>query len=363
MWKFLGFDEGKEQVFREPQEILADASAKLENNDYEAALKFFDELCSLPVQSALPFLSRATCHLQLKNFEKAITDCKQVLQFLNTDIDAKIAEGCTTLHSAALLRMSSAHKELGQMEEAKSALIRKDAIEAKKGMKSVKSGSKNENDSDDFLMQNTGDSKKAEALRLEGNELYRKAEYKQALEKYRMGLGIDIYSEKLHSNSCLCLIQLGDLDMAQKHALQVTSLNDKWAKGPYLLGKIAMIRENYNEAESQFNKSLLLDKNNITAKNALAELNMKKKSSTESNSSNIRNRKNPKNPNSKSADKKVSFNESSSTGSSNISQSTDQHSDESYFGISKADIKNGSLEIFASLIGIGLTWLATKNFK
>ncbi|KAJ2763099.1 hypothetical protein IWQ57_005640, partial [Coemansia nantahalensis] len=117
----------------DPAAILAEADGFLKKDDFEGALGKFDELCALPVQSPLPLLSRATCLLELKRYEAVVADCDKVLAFLNSDLAGHEGEGCTTVHSLALMRMAKAYKELGRLDDAKSALMRRNAIEHKLG--------------------------------------------------------------------------------------------------------------------------------------------------------------------------------------------------------------------------------------
>ncbi|PVU94270.1 hypothetical protein BB561_002678 [Smittium simulii] len=373
MLKYFGLGAGNEQTHRDPKIILAEASQSLEDQNFEKALLYFDELCSLPVVSALPFLSRATCKMQLKHYQSAIEDCDRVLSFLNTEIDKNVAEGCTTIHSVALLRQATAYKHLGNTEAAGKCLIRRNAIESKIPARNSADKLRNselEHTKEYKAMQN--DSAKAEALREQGNIYFKKQDYKRALEIYRNALNLDLYNEKLHSNACLCLIHLGDLDIASRHAQQCVDLQPKWAKGPYLMGKIAFIKGEYAQAESEFLKSLKLDKNNATVKTSLQDLRKVMNEASTKSGNTLVNRKNKTTKNNK------NVSNSEYIGESNVVLENDHTSDKksnkesisarqfitsSLANVDKNTIVDVILEVAASILGVVVTWYAVTYLK
>ncbi|PVU89895.1 hypothetical protein BB559_004877 [Furculomyces boomerangus] len=353
---FLGFKDESEPQYRDPRDILADASEQLENKDYEKALEYFDELCSLPVQSALPFLSRATCKIQLGLWEEAVKDCNKVLLFLNSDIDENIAEGCTTIHSAALVRLAKAYKELGKMEDAQGCMIRRDAIEEKKrtrGDGNMKNGfTKSQKLVDSEFQTSEHEKQEAEKHREKGNVLYKLKKYKEALEEYRAGLGLDIMNERLHSNACLCLIQLNDLEMATRHANQCCALQPNWAKGPYLLGRIEYMRGNQSGAKDQLKKALTLDPKNTAVKNMLKDLDKgNENNSKKEQGNNLRNRKNQK--------KQTTANKENENDTKKDTEPTEDI--KQMMTPDQNTLKNISIDICAALLGVLLTWLAVRK--
>ncbi|PVV05070.1 hypothetical protein BB560_000405 [Smittium megazygosporum] len=356
---------------RDPKEILSDASSCLEDGDYKGALNFFDELCKLPVLSALPFLSRATCKLQLEMYESAIEDCDKVLAFLNTDIDENIAEGCTTLHSAALLRQATAYKKIGNSEKAVSCMVRRDAIEAKFVERKKKSSSKQTTglDVDNFTSSEEKDKLIAEQMRERGNRLYKKLDYKGALSEYRNALNLDMYNEKLHSNACLCLIQLDDLVMAKRHAHQCVDIQPNWAKGSYLLGKIAFLEKDYKTAEKNFKRSLELDPSNKIVKEAFNDLKNEMKKKSRSTSGQLTNRKTRKVVSETNSDPSNSVETDSDQNSSDYDNDKNkpitfkQYVKESLRSIDKGWVFEASGEALASFSGILITWAVVSFIK
>ncbi|KAJ2161728.1 hypothetical protein GGF46_001232 [Coemansia sp. RSA 552] len=245
-----------------PALILAEAQQYLQKEDFEGALGKLDELCALPVQSPMPLLSRATCRLQLKQYEGVLEDCEKVLKFLNSDISGQEVEGCTTVHSLALLRMAKAYKDLDRMDEARNALMRRNAIEHKLGRD--KAGSDAEDDGTD--------EKTANEWKEKGNEQYRQERWEQALDCYRNGLGYDIYNPKIHSNTCMSLIKLKRWTQALKHAEQCIALEPKWVKGYYMKGLILSSESKIEQSLSALRQALEIEPDNAKVRELFEEV-------------------------------------------------------------------------------------------
>ncbi|KAJ2726959.1 hypothetical protein H4S00_001759 [Coemansia sp. D1744] len=243
----------------DPAYILAEAQECLKEKDMEGALAKFDELCALPVQSPLPLLSRATCLLQLQKYERVIEDCTKVLKFLNSDLNGHEEEGCTTVHSLALMRMAKAHKELGQMDEAKSALMRRNVVEHKLGRDNV--------DSEDLVDENMADEWKEK-----GNAEYKQENWTQALDYYRSGLSCDMYNAKLHGNTCMTLIKLRKWSQALKHAEQCIVLEPEWVKGYYMKGMILSNESKLEQARDVLRKAKSMEPQNTQISELLSEV-------------------------------------------------------------------------------------------
>ncbi|KAJ1943715.1 hypothetical protein EC988_006167, partial [Linderina pennispora] len=240
----------------------------IEKEDFEGALTKFDELCALPVQSPLPLLSRATCRLQVKKYEGVIEDCEEVLKFLNTDIAAHDAEGCTTVHSLALFRMAKAYKELGQTDNAKSALMRKNAIEHKLGRDRLS----DEVDGGDSGNEVESEQKIALEWKEKGNAEYKKENWSKALECYKHGISYDMYNSKLHSNACMTLIKLRRWAQALKHAEQCIALEPKWVKGYYMKGVVLSSESRLELSRDALKQALELEPGNTKVKELLEEV-------------------------------------------------------------------------------------------
>ncbi|KAJ2890845.1 hypothetical protein IWW38_003908, partial [Coemansia aciculifera] len=254
----------------DPTLVLAEAQECLKDNDFDSALEKFDLLCSLTVQSPLPLLSRATCRLQLKKYEGVLEDCSKVLMFLNSDIEGHEEESCTTVHSLALLRMAKAHKELGNLDDAKSALMRKNAIEHKLGRDRVEDGDGDVEGGGEDLAEK--ERKTAEEWKEKGNVEYKKENWSLALEYYKNGLGYDMYNAKLHSNTCMTLVKLKRWTQALKHADQCIALEPTWVKGYYMKGLVLSSESKIEQALVVLRQAAKMEPANAQIKALLDEV-------------------------------------------------------------------------------------------
>ncbi|KAJ2520765.1 hypothetical protein GGI11_000723 [Coemansia sp. RSA 2049] len=254
-----------------PVLLLAEAQEFLKEENFEGALGKFDELCSLPVQSPLPLLSRATCRLHLKKYEGVVEDCEKVLKFLNSDVDGHAEEGCTTVHSLALMRMAKAYKELGRLDDSKSALMRKNALEHKLGRDTL------DNDGDNAEGGDPEEAARkereiAEEWKEKGNVEYKKENWAAALDHYKNGLVYDMYNAKIHGNACMALIKMKRWPQALKHAEQCIALEPKWVKGYYMKGMVLSNESKIEQARDVLRQAVKMEPQNEQIKSLLDEV-------------------------------------------------------------------------------------------
>ncbi|KAJ1666311.1 hypothetical protein IW140_005207 [Coemansia sp. RSA 1813] len=254
-----------------PTVLLAEAQEFLKEENFEGALSKFDELCALPVQSPLPLLSRATCRLHLKKYEGVVEDCEKVLKFLNSDVDGHAEEGCTTVHSLALMRMAKAYKELGRLDDSKSALMRRNALEHKLGRDKIDTGDGEEADEDPEEAARK-ERQTAEEWKEKGNIEYKKENWTAALDHYKNGLVYDMYNAKIHSNACMSLIKLKRWSQALKHAEQCIALEPKWVKGYYMKGMILSNESKIEQACDVLRQATKMEPQNLQIKSLLDEV-------------------------------------------------------------------------------------------
>ncbi|KAJ1961319.1 hypothetical protein GGI12_003312 [Dipsacomyces acuminosporus] len=349
----------------DPTVLLSEAQECIEKEDFEGALGKFDQLCSLPVQSPLPLLSRATCRLQLKQYEGVVEDCEKVLTFLNSDIDSHQGESCTTVHSLALMRMAKAYKELGQVDNAKSALMRKNAIEHKLGRDRMDTDDNEENEDGELLA--TKDRQAAEEWKEKGNAEFKQENWSTALEYYRNGLGYDMYNPKLHSNACMALIKLKRWSQALRHADQCIALEPKWVKGYYMKGLVLSNESRIEQALAVLRHAVTLEPSSQQVKSLLDEV----ESRVNYVETRLRRRKNAK----PSDDDKKQKAEDSGVENSEQQPVEDVDSDEDYCNddscrtpkkiqlkLSRKDITDTLIELAVSIVGVVIVWwLVTKN--
>ncbi|KAJ1742900.1 hypothetical protein LPJ78_002167 [Coemansia sp. RSA 989] len=327
----------------DPAYILAEAQEYLKEKDFKGALEKFDELCALPVQSPLPLLSRATCRLQLSQYEGVLEDCNKVLKFLNSDLTGHEEEGCTTVHSLALLRMAKAYKELGRLDEAKSALMRRNVVEHKLGRTT------NDEGEDENVEEKQ---KAAEEWKEKGNKEFKNENWSAALDCYRNGLSYDMYSVKLHSNACMALINLKRWAQALKHAEQCIALEPNWVKGYYMKGRILSNESKLEQAQQVLQKAAQMEPRNKQIKGLLEEVN----SRVEYVESRLRRRK-PKEQQEKTAE---------DSGTEQAVEDVDSDEDYCQDGtcspktvkvrVTRKDIMNIIVDLCAAMVGVAMVW-------
>ncbi|KAJ2743746.1 hypothetical protein GGI20_003503 [Coemansia sp. BCRC 34301] len=368
MFSFM--NKEPEQPPIDPTLILAEAQECLKDNDFDSALEKFDLLCSLSVQSPLPLLSRATCRLHLKKYEGVLEDCEKVLMFLNSDIEGHEEESCTTVHSLALLRMAKAHKELGSLDSAKSALMRKNAIEHKLGRDRVEDQGSEEGGED--LAEK--ERKTAEEWKEKGNVEYKKENWNLALEYYKNGLGYDMYNAKLHSNTCMALVKLRRWTQALKHAEQCIALEPTWVKGYYMKGLILSSESKIEQALVVLRQAAQMDPANAQIKALLDEV----ESRVEYVESRLRRRKAARDRGQPGDEQSEEQQQQRAEDSGNDGDHAveDVDSDEEYcddgscrttsrkikLRITRADVVNTAIELAAAAVGVAVVWwFVTQN--
>ncbi|KAJ2766408.1 hypothetical protein IWQ57_004374, partial [Coemansia nantahalensis] len=112
----------------------------------------------------------------------------------------------------------------------------------------------------------------AEEWRKKGNAEFKKENWAQALECYRNGLGYDVYSAKLHSNSCMALIRLKRWAQAMKHAEQCIALEPAWVKGYYMKGRILSCENKIEKAKDVLRRAHAMEPANAQIKELLDEV-------------------------------------------------------------------------------------------
>ncbi|KAJ1998065.1 hypothetical protein GGI04_005158, partial [Coemansia thaxteri] len=344
----------------DPTQVLAEAQECLKESDFDGALEKFDLLCSLTVQSPLPLLSRATCRLQLKRYEGVLEDCEKVLKFLNSDIEGHTEEGCTTVHSLALLRMAKAHKELGNLDSAKSSLMRKNAIEHRLGRDRVDDA---DEDTDNMAEK---EQQTAEEWKEKGNVEYKKENWTLALEYYKNGLGYDMYNAKLHSNTCMSLVKLKRWSQALKHADQCIALEPTWVKGYYMKGLILSSESKIEQARDVLRQAAQMEPANAQIKALLEEVTAR----VDYVESRLRRRKAPKEEKEPGEQQQPDQGQAAEdSGNDDERPVEDVDSDEEYcedgscrtprkikLKVTRADILSTAMELAAAAAGVAVVW-------
>ncbi|KAJ2851909.1 Hsp90 cochaperone [Coemansia brasiliensis] len=240
--------------------------------------------------------------------------------------------------------MAKAYKELGRMDEAKSALMRRNVVEHKLGR------AINDEDEDEEEKQ-----KIAEEWKEKGNKEFKKENWTAALDCYRNGLSYDMYSVKLHSNACMALINLKRWAQALKHAEQCIALEPDWVKGYYMKGRILSNESKLEQAQEVLQKAAQMEPRNKQIKGLLEEVN----SRVEYVESRLRRRK----PKEQQQETKVAED------SGNEQAVEDVDSDEDYcqdgtcrspktvkLSVTRKDIVNIIVDLCAAMVGVAMVW-------
>ncbi|KAJ2540029.1 hypothetical protein EV175_006279 [Coemansia sp. RSA 1933] len=351
-----------------PTVLLAEAQEFLKEEDFEGALSKFDELCAFPVQSPLPLLSRATCRLHLKKYDGVVEDCEKVLKFLNSDVDGHAEEGCTTVHSLALMRMAKAYKELGRLDESKSALMRKNALEHKLGRDKIDS-TEDDGTAEDPEEAARKERQTAEEWKEKGNVEYKKENWAAALDHYKNGLVYDMYNAKIHGNACMALIKLKRWTQALKHAEQCIALEPNWVKGYYMKGLILSTESKIDQARDVLRQAAKMEPQNTQIKSLLDEVEQR----MDYVESRLRRRKTKDSSGKRTAGDSGAEN-SKADGKEAIVEDVD--SDEEYCNdgscstpkkvklqITRKDVTGTLIELGAAAIGVAIVWLITSRDK
>ncbi|CAG8462404.1 12568_t:CDS:2 [Ambispora leptoticha] len=223
-------------------ELLQEAGRLLAENKYKEAVKIFDILVEKLPDVPIPLLSRCTCLIQLEKYNEALKDGLKILELPNGPIDEDVANGCTTVHSVAYVRIAKCYKELGKTSDAESMIRKKNEIEQSIIRNMAKSSLV------ESLPPDEPSKSLAEKLRIQGNELYNHSKFKESAAIYSEALKNDPDNLLIHSNRAQALLQLGDLENALWHADTCIRLNPKWAKGYYRRGCILLEKKQYNQA-------------------------------------------------------------------------------------------------------------------
>lgn len=107
-------------------------------------------------------------------------------------------------------------------------------------------------------------------LKSEGNKAYKSTNYEKALEYYTKCLELQPNDHIIHSNRCLCYINLKNYDKALEEVETALKISPNHAKSYYNYGLILFNQNKPQESLEMFKKSYNLDQNEST-KNRIEE--------------------------------------------------------------------------------------------
>lgn len=218
--------------------VLMEAQRRVQEQDTAGAIPLFERLVRLLPGHPMPSLSVGTAYLEEKRWEEAVEACQRILTFPNSPLEPGVAQGCSTYHAAACLRLAKAYNEMGQTEEAVKYMEKRQELEnAERSSEGSSTGSS----------EQTG-SRRVEALRAQGNQAYREGDYAEAVLSYCEALNIDPSSPELHGNAAQAMHLLGHNAEALPHAEKSIALRPTWTKAYYRKAKILIALDRHREA-------------------------------------------------------------------------------------------------------------------
>ncbi|KAJ3296008.1 hypothetical protein HK104_002089 [Borealophlyctis nickersoniae] len=233
---------------KSPQTHLYDAQKAVQHKDYALAATHFTAFLSLlppDANPALCLLSRCTCYLELKQFEKAKEDAERILKEEDVKTNEELVPGCYSTHVAA----AKVHEKLGNASESAS-------------YKTLAS---------QLLQASAANLERSVELKEEGNELYRAGDLQGALEKYEEALKENPVAEVVLSNATQVLIKLGRLEEAEEMAERCVAAKPEWSKGWYRKGMVAMKQQRFRDAAAAFQSGLEYDPDDADLKKCYME--------------------------------------------------------------------------------------------
>lgn len=219
-----------------PAPLLREAQLAINAGNHARAVEIFTQIhAQFPsIHPSLPLLSRAIAYLELKEFEKGIQDCNDVLAIPDVPIPDGIVMGCNTSHAAAAGLLAKLHKANGQ-----------------EGMSEMHMRMMNEK-----RQEAANQIQEALSLKEKGNELWRKGQISEAVSVYEQSVSKDATNEATWSNLSQGYLKLGKFDRAEAAARQCTLVKPSFAKGWFRLGMALSAQEKFPEAMAAFHSGL-----------------------------------------------------------------------------------------------------------
>ncbi|KAJ3293362.1 Stress-induced-phosphoprotein 1 [Rhizoclosmatium sp. JEL0117] len=236
-----------------PRQILTAAQNAIAKGDFNNAIQSFSILIDHSEQApnaefnpVLAVLSRASCYMQLKQFDKALEDALKALKLPVVKTAQELYPGCYSTRSAAASYAADASKALGKQEDF--AAYKRMATELMK--------------SDAQRVE------EAEKLKEKGNVLFREGKLVEALAVYKEALVKDSTNTAVLSNASLVQTKLGKNDDALALAERCIGLKPDWSKGYYRHGMALLNLKRPTEAAASLQKGLQLSPDDADLKQA-----------------------------------------------------------------------------------------------
>ncbi|TPX32464.1 hypothetical protein SmJEL517_g04453 [Synchytrium microbalum] len=221
-----------------PAEVLEEAQACVARKDYQKATDKFTQLIDVApptANMALAYMSRSLCFWELKDYQSALDDAMKAHDCEDIITPNEILHGAFNSKAASAFQIAACCGKLGRG----AAVV-----------------SKYQKIATDMLKVTAAAYEKANALKDEGNDYFKRGWLELALAKYEEGLKLDPLNVALMGNICQALLKMNRLDEAADIAHRCTETRPEWPKGWYRKGMVLMKKKHYSDAVSAFQTAL-----------------------------------------------------------------------------------------------------------
>ncbi|XP_005673017.1 mitochondrial import receptor subunit TOM34 isoform X2 [Sus scrofa] len=223
---------------------------------YSRALRMLQAQGSLdPEKESVLFSNRAACHLKDGNCVDCIKDCTSMTRAL---MDSFGSEWRLKLPSIPLVPVS--------------AQKRWECLPSENRKETAKSKSK-ETTTAKSRVPSAGDVERARVLKEEGNELVKKGNHKQAIEKYSESLWFSNMESATYSNRALCHLVLKQYKEAVKDCTEALRLDGRNVKAFYRRAQAYKALKDYTSSFADINSLLQIEPRNGPAQKLRQEVN------------------------------------------------------------------------------------------
>ncbi|KAH0619106.1 hypothetical protein JD844_018780 [Phrynosoma platyrhinos] len=241
------------------------AACYLKDGNCSLCIKDCSDALELVPFAFKPLLRRAAAYEALERYNLAYVDYKTVLQI---DCSVQAAHDGVNRMTKALLEKD------GLQWRQKLPPIPTVPVSAQKRWEPSPAGNK-VNDTAPVTNQvpTAATTKQANALKIEGNELVKKGNYKKAVEKYTQSLKLHKLECATYTNRALCYLNLKQYKEAIQDCSEALQIDPKNVKAFYRRAQAYKELKNYKSSKADINSLLKIEPENSAAKKLLQEVN------------------------------------------------------------------------------------------
>jgi len=233
----------------EAEKLKKKGNALFKENDNEGAIVVYSQGIELDTQNWNLYFNRAAAYIKLKKYSEAA-------------MDAEKSALLNPLHVDAHLRLGQCLAKIKKKEEAKRAFeaalaLDKENVAAKKALE---------------MLERPALSQEIKQFLKDGDEMYKKKEYAQAVALYSKGLEMDSKIWNLRFNRCAAYLRLKDYVKAMEDARVTVELEPKSSESHLRLAQCLHKQSLLKEALESYGQAIALDPKNTSAKAEMEKL-------------------------------------------------------------------------------------------